>query len=155
VDEVSRRSGVAKTTIYRYWPTRAALLLDACSQLTPRPSEPDTGSLQGDLTALAMAVAQRLQTGRWSSVLPSVVDAAERDPQIAELHAQLHLSMTAAFRAVVERARGRGEISGDCDPAKITAAIMAPLFYRRWFSREVLDEAFARSVVSDALSATA
>lgn len=154
VDEVSRRSGVAKTTIYRYWPTRAALLLDACAQLTPRPSEPDTGSLQGDLTALSIAVVQRLQTGRWSSVLPSVIDAAERDPQIAELHAQLHLSMTAVFRSVVARARQRGEIDAELDPAKITAAIMAPLFYRRWFSREALDEAFARSVVSDALSAT-
>src|ERR1700731_4406915 len=86
IDEVSRRSGVAKTTIYRHWPTRSALLLDACSQLTPRPQAPDSGSLHGDLTGLALMVAQRLQTGRWSSVIPSIIDAAERDPEIAELH---------------------------------------------------------------------
>ncbi|MBE7209580.1 MAG: helix-turn-helix transcriptional regulator, partial [Gluconacetobacter diazotrophicus] len=47
VDEVSRRSGVAKTTIYRHWPTRSALVLDACSKMgTPEPP-PDTGTLEG------------------------------------------------------------------------------------------------------------
>ena len=34
VDEVARRSGVAKTTIYRQWPTREALVLDACSRIS-------------------------------------------------------------------------------------------------------------------------
>ena len=155
VDEVSRRSGVAKTTIYRYWPTRAALVLDACAQMTPGLPTSDTGSLAGDLTVLATVVAQRLRTGRWSSILPSIIDAAERDPQIAELHSRLHLVMTAAFRDAVERSRQRGESGADRDPAKIAAAIMGPLFYRRWFSREALDDAFVRFVVSSALNAAA
>ncbi len=53
IDEVARASGVAKTTIYRHWPTRAALLIDACSQLGGPHEAPDTGSLRGDLYALA------------------------------------------------------------------------------------------------------
>src|ERR1700731_1150267 len=52
IDEVSRRSGVAKTTIYRHWPSRSALLLDACSRLGSPQAPPDTGSLRGDLTLL-------------------------------------------------------------------------------------------------------
>src|SRR5215831_10322458 len=68
VDEIVRRSGVAKTTIYRHWPTRSALLLDACSRLSARPPVPETGSLKGDLTALAELVAGRLSDQRWSSV---------------------------------------------------------------------------------------
>ncbi len=82
VDAVSRRSKVAKTTIYRHWPTRTALSLDACSKMGTKPEVPDTGSLEGDITALAMGIAERLQTARWPSVLPSVIDAAERDPEI-------------------------------------------------------------------------
>jgi AcrR family transcriptional regulator len=151
VDEVSRRSGVAKTTIYRHWATRSALLLDACSQLTPRPPTPDRGSLEADLTELALVVAHRLHAGRWSSVIPSVIDAAERDPEIAELHSRLHAGMMSAFRTVVARARERGEIGAERDPAEITASIAGPLFYRRWFSREPLDEKFVRGLVKRAI----
>jgi AcrR family transcriptional regulator len=151
VDEVSRRSGVAKTTIYRHWATRSALLLDACSQLTPRPPAPDRGSLEADLTELALVVAHRLHAGRWSSVIPSVIDAAERDPEIAELHSRLHAGMMSAFSTVVARARERGEIIAERDPAEITASIVGPLFYRRWFSRELLDEKFVKGLVKRAI----
>src|SRR5271166_5756374 len=61
IDEVSRRSGVSKTTIYRHWPSRSALLLDACSKIGIRPEIPDTGSLGGDVTALAANLAHQLQ----------------------------------------------------------------------------------------------
>jgi hypothetical protein len=84
-------------------------------------------------------------------VIPSVIDAAERDPEIAELHSRLHAGMMSAFRTVVARARERGEIGAERDPAEITASIAGPLFYRRWFSREPLDEDFVRGVVKRAI----
>ena len=62
VDEVSRRSGVAKTTIYRHWPNRAGLLRDACSTISTRQSIPDTGSLQGDVAALMTHLAKLLRS---------------------------------------------------------------------------------------------
>src|SRR5580698_10507041 len=67
IDEVSRRSGVAKTTIYRHWPTRSDLVIDACSQLTMKQDVPDTGSFAGDLTALLTNLAKLLRRARWSS----------------------------------------------------------------------------------------
>jgi len=73
---------VAKTTIYRYWPTRSALLFDAVMQFAPRLQDASHRSLRGDLTALALGLAQRLQTGRWSSAMPSIIDAAERDKEV-------------------------------------------------------------------------
>ena len=152
VDEVARRSGVAKTTIYRHWPTRSALLLDACSKLTARPTVPETGSLKGDLIALAETVAERL-SGRWSSVLPSVIDAAERDPELAAVHAKLHAGMMEAFRAVIARAQEKGELDKRVAPSDLIGAIIGPLFYRRWFSREPLTKAAARAIAERALAA--
>ena len=152
VDEVARRSGVAKTTIYRHWPTRSALLLDACSKLTARPAVPDTGSLRGDLVALAETVAERL-SGRWSAVLPSVIDAAERDPELAQLHAQLHTDMMSAFRVVIARAQDNGELAKGTVASDLIGAIVGPLFYRRWFSREPLTAAAARAIAERALMA--
>ena len=148
IDEVSRRSGVSKTTIYRHWPSRSALLLDACSKLGSRPKIPDTGSLKGDISVLATYLADQLRTGRWPAVLPSIIDAAERDPELARLHADLHAGLTSPFLAVAERAKKRGELQPGQSPSEIAAAIVAPFFYRRWFSREPIDARFVKSVVS-------
>jgi AcrR family transcriptional regulator len=147
VDAVSKRSGVAKTTIYRHWPSRTALLLEACSRLGSRPETPDTGGLRGDLTALAMYLAHQLRSARWATVLPSVIDAAERDPDIARLQSRLHTGFLAPFRSVVERAQERGDLPRSQDPSEVIAAIVGPLFFRRWFSREALDEEFVSRVV--------
>ncbi len=151
IDEVARRSGVAKTSIYRHWPSRSALLLDACSRLGTKPEVPDTGSLKGDLTLLATKLADQLRTGRWPTILPSIIDAAERDADLAELHARLQAGFSSPYLPVIERAKKRGEVPARQDPAEVIAAVMGPLFYRRWFSREPLDEKFVRGVVAGVL----
>ena len=150
VDEVSRRSGVAKTTIYRHWPSREALLSDACAQFKLKPQIPDTGSLKGDLETLAGRVAARLRQP-WSAVMLSVIDAAERDKGLAELQAQLLAQAPAAIAAVIERAQQRGEVPHAQDCRELVASILGPLVYRRFFSREPLDQAFAERVVERAL----
>ena len=151
VDEVSRRSGVAKTTIYRHWPSRTGLLFDAVMQFAPRLQTPNTGSFRSDLTVLALGLAERLRTGRWSSAMPSIIDAAERDQEVAEFQSRTHAGMLSGFGAIAARAQARGELGPNFDVADLTAAIAGPLFYRRWFSRQELDDAFVRGVVARAL----
>ena len=150
VDEVSRRSGVAKTTIYRHWPSRESLLLDACSQLRTRPQDPNTGNVKTDLEALACGAAMRLQQP-WATVMPSIVDAAERDKDLALLQSQIHAQMRGAFVTAIERGQERGELPRSQDPQELVASILGPILYRRFFSRERLDEAFAKNVVDRAL----
>jgi AcrR family transcriptional regulator len=152
IDEVSRRSGVSKTTIYRHWPSRSALLLDACSKMGTRPEIPDTGTLKGDLIVLATHLVHQLKTARWAAVLPSIIDAAERDPEVAQLHAQLQAGQMIPFLAVTERAKKRGELASGQSPSEFAASIVSPFFYRRWFSREPLDDAFVKSVVRSLIS---
>lgn len=152
-DEVSRRSGVAKTTIYRHWPSRTSLLFDAVMQFAPRLQTPDTGNLSEDLTALALGLAERLQTGRWASAMPSIVDAGERDADVADFQSRTHAGMMSGFNAIAARAQARGELSPDFDASDLTASIAGPLFYRRWFSRENLDDTFVRGVVERAIPA--
>lgn len=147
VDEVARRSGVAKTTIYRHWPTRTELLLDACTQLSAELEAPDTGTFQGDVTALLTIIATLLRTARWSSVVPSVVDAAERDTDLAEIHGRIQMGHAAPFREIIARAMRKAELPADTDPSAMIAALLGPLFYRRWFSREPIDDAFIKGVV--------
>jgi AcrR family transcriptional regulator len=151
VDEVAERSGVAKTTIYRHWASRTELLLDTCSKIGAKFEAPDTGSVRGDVLEIASGIAARLRSKNFSSVMPSVIDAAERDSQIAALHAKIHADTLAPLYAVLEKAKRRGELPRNCIAADVVAAVVGPLFYRRWFSREPLDERFIKSVVARAL----
>jgi AcrR family transcriptional regulator len=151
VDAVARRSGVAKTTIYRHWPSRSALVLDACARMRARPEVPDTGSVAKDLAVLALDLAERLRSARWPAVLPSIIDAAERDPELAGLHVRLHAELIGAFRTVVERGQHRGELPRGQDASEVVACVLGPLFYRRWFSREALDERFVKAIVESAV----
>ena len=153
VDEVSRRSGVAKTTIYRHWATRSALILDACSRISAEQEVPDTGDFESDVTALLTGLAALLATARWSAVVPSIIDAAERDPDLAHIHSRIQMGHTAPLHAVIARAVGQGDIPTSTDPSDMIAALVGPLFYRRWFSREPLDDEFVRSIVRTAINA--
>ena len=152
VDEVARRSGVAKTTIYRHWPSREALVIDACSRISDEQEVPDTGSLEGDVTAILTNIGHLLGTARWSSVLPSIVDVAERDPEFADIHRRIQHGHAAPLREVIERAAGRGEIAATVDRSAMIAGLMGPLFYRRWFSREPIDERFVKRTVTNVIS---
>jgi len=147
VDEISRRSGVAKTTIYRHWPSRAELLRDACSAIGTPQNVPDTGSLKTDMAALMAGLIQLLRTAKWTSVLPSIIDAAERDPDIAAMYSKLQHGYSAPFETIILRAVARGELPEDTDVAILIAALTGPLFYRRWFSRDPLTDAFAKQIV--------
>ena len=129
VDEISRRSGVAKTTIYRHWPTRADLLLDACSTISTPQDVPDTGSFEGDVTALMTNLAHLLRSAKWTSVLPSIIDAAERDPDIAKMYSTLQQGYSSPFDTVMQRAVRKGELPKETDTAVLIAALTGPLFF--------------------------
>ena len=151
VDEVSRRSGVAKTTIYRHWPARTDLLRDACANIGTPQAAPDLGTLRADIAALMGALAEALTTAPWTSVLPSIVDAGERDPDMAEMYRRLQQGYSAPFEAAIRRGIDRGELPADTDVAALAAALIGPLFFRRWFAREPLTEGFVREIVRIAL----
>jgi AcrR family transcriptional regulator len=153
IDDISRRSGVAKTTIYRHWANRSALVIDACSRMTDgQEAPPDTGSLEGDLRAILTDIAGLLGTARWSSILPSIVDAAEHDPEFAGLHSRIQHGHAAPLRAALDRAALKGEIPPAADRNVIAAALLGPLFYRRWFSREQIDAEFVEMIIRTALA---
>lgn len=147
VDEISRRSGVAKTTIYRHWPTRTDLLRDACSTLGTPLDVPDDADLKIALTAVLKQLGSLLNSAQWASVLPSIIDAAERDPQVAAMYSELQDEYSSVFRNLLAAAVVQGRLPKDADVSLLTALLVGPLFYRRWFSREVLSDHFAEQLV--------
>ena len=80
IDEVAARSGVAKTTIYRHWPSKQALVVDAVRVVCfPEAATPNTGDLRADLIACFEGMVRAGLSGRTGQMLPSLLDGAHRD----------------------------------------------------------------------------
>lgn len=138
VEAVAARSGAAKTTIYRHWPSRAALLADAfedegcCGAMAPS----DTGDLRGDLRIILAGLAAGLASSPWCAALPSLVDAAGRHPELAEVHSRFVSRRRAPLVAALRRGIARGDLPPDTEVDDAVAALVGPLFYRRLIARQ-------------------
>lgn len=153
VGAVSERSGVAKTTIYRHWPNRAGLILDAVDSLSATPEFDAAGDLYADLVTMACSLADALEQAQWSRVLPSLVDAAERDPQVAKLAAAIGEERRIPLRDRLQRAVDARDLPPDTDVELMAHLIGDPLFFRRLMSRERATTRFIEALVDRALRA--
>lgn len=151
IEAIAARSGTAKTTVYRHWPDKGAVLRDAVESVVPTATAPDSGSLRGDLMFFAHELAQILNTPPTSALIPGLIDTAERDPDLARLLAEFTAHRRQPVHAAVARAVDRGEISADSDPELIASLLLGPLFYRRLLSREPLTDEFIDQVTDTVL----
>jgi AcrR family transcriptional regulator len=115
VDAVAARARAAKTTIYRRWPGKAELVVDALNSLKGVPDVPDTGSLREDLRALAESITSA-ETRFGAQVTIGMVNALARDAELRRVFGEKFIApRMAGFRTVFERAVARGEMPGGHD----------------------------------------
>ena len=153
IDGLAERSGVARSTIYRNWPDRALLLVQAFAEMCPHHADVDQGSLEADLRTIGTSLANGLAHEDWGRALPSLIAAADHDPDLRAASVAFTGERRAMLRSVLARARRRGEVRPDADLDRAVRRFSAPFFYARLISREPLDEAFVEAQVADALAA--
>lgn len=147
VEAVAARAGVHKTTVYRRWPERPTLILDALLELSERTVPlPDSGSLHADLLALAQAIAANLSSPEVAAVLRAII-AARREPAIAAAVDRYWRARFDLVAAVVRRGTTRGELPTGVSTDLIIEALIGPLYLRALVTGEGLDEAFVAGVV--------
>jgi AcrR family transcriptional regulator len=118
MDEIAARAHAGKGALYRRWPSKAALVVDALvawrEQLAPL-DPPNMGSLRGDIDAIIEAVPDFSEVDqRMMGVISGVATAAARDSGLAAAFTEQILERPRALlRTVLERARERGEIPVD------------------------------------------
>jgi AcrR family transcriptional regulator len=130
VDEVTRRSGVAKTTIYRHFPDPKVMLVAALDRAMPPPPIPDTGSLAGDLRAYLVSVTPLFADPTLRTVFFEVFVAGWRDPELGALAASLLRGRTGPTRAIYEHATARSELAPDVDYATLVEIVQGPFVMR-------------------------
>jgi AcrR family transcriptional regulator len=136
IEGVAADAGVGKTTIYRRWPTKTDLLLAAMSNIVPPGDPPDTGSMAGDMAALAETQRRRLAGSGLSGVVPRVLAESMGDP---DLHRDFVERVVEPFRAMlrlfIERGIDRGELRPDLEVEPLVDLLHAIPIYRILMSR--------------------
>lgn len=126
VVEVAERAGVSRRTVYRWWPTQAALLGEALDQHVRTVEVPDTGSWAADLRAFAHRVAEF--AGGPVDVAMARVIASGQQPDFAEAVLRQYEPVLTAWHAMLGRAIARGQASDRHRPETVTHTLLAPLF---------------------------
>lgn len=123
--DVAERSGVSRTTIYRWWPTPTDLLREALAFHSRRLDSPDTGSWPGDVHALLSQVAAFLSDPIERA--QNSIMASGLYPAFSEVSLDFYQPLVAAWRHIVERGIDRGEVSRDVAPQVVLALMLSPL----------------------------
>ena len=155
IEEVAARSGVAKTTIYRHWPERPGLILDTVQQAFHHVGTPDTGSLRGDLTAFFGGLVRADLSGRVGRLMPCLIDAASRDPEMEQLLTRLGVEREQPIIEIVERAQERGELPDDLDLRVVIGSIVGPIVFRKVMQRQPIDVDYVAGCIDVAINGLA
>jgi AcrR family transcriptional regulator len=135
IEGVAAEAGVGKTTIYRRWPTKNDLIVAAISELPPR-EFPDTGSLGGDMAALANLQRERLAGTGLFRIVPGVLAESMND---ADLHGRIMERVIGPLRdllrQIIERGIARGELRPDLDVEALVDILHAIPLYKIMMSR--------------------
>jgi AcrR family transcriptional regulator len=153
VGHVAKRAGVAKTTLYRRWANKGALVVHAVAALFDELELPDCGSLRADIERVVLAFADLLQRPGTNASLMAVVAESTHDPVLRE---QIRGAIVERQKRLVllgrERAQARGELPPDtADPEQdeqlvdmIFDVIAGAVVHRTLVSAEPVDEEWAR-----------
>jgi len=150
-DEIARRSGASKATIYKWWPSKYAVAVEALlSEMLSESDDPDTGSAREDFR-ITLAGLIHFYTSPSGRVFAQLVGEAQSDPLIAtELRDRLVGSRRRLVRAIWDRGVARGELRPDVDPEAAIDLVFGPAMYRLVAGHAPLDDAAADAIVDAA-----
>jgi AcrR family transcriptional regulator len=152
IEAVAARAGVSKVTIYKWWPSRGAVAVDAYfHRYRATGSFADTGDLTGDLVGQMRALIRAFR-GRAGELMAELIGRAQGDRALADtLRTQWLEPRRHASTVVLTRAVERGEIRPDTDIPVVLDQLYAPIYYRLTMGHEPLSAALADTLVATVL----
>ncbi len=152
LESVAGRAGVGRSTVYRHWGSKTALIADALETLNVQPSTEDpAGSARERVETLLRHLAEVLAGSLFADCLPALIHAAEQDETVREfLHgysARRRQALTDAISDGVET----GEFPDSLDPDLASQALSGALFYRRFLTGSPLAPAEVSALVDTML----
>ena len=152
IEDVAARSGVAKTTIYRHWPSRAPLIIDAVRSCWAHLPTPDTGDLRTDLVQLFEGMVRVDLSSLAGRIMPSLLSVAGRDPELDRLTRELGEERARPVREILARAVARGDLPAGLDEEVALGLVVGPLLYRKVHRRLPLTRDYLEASIDAAVA---
>ncbi|MEM5475283.1 TetR/AcrR family transcriptional regulator [Pacificibacter sp. AS14] len=124
MDAVAKEAKAGKATIYRWWPTRGALLLGIYARIKGPHTHSDTGHIETDIAAFLDYVFE-FWRGDAGPVFALIIAEAQSDASVAEALAQYRAERIKDWLVVIDRAAERGELNVTLEREQIADAIIA------------------------------
>ena len=154
VERVAARAGVAKTTIYRRYPTKLDLVMAALARAKEGARAPvGSGSLRADLLDMARSYLAMLQSPSIGRAIPMMLASKARSDELAGAHAEFVRARRAPGYDLIRRGIERGELAADADPAMIADMLFGAIFTRVFVTGDPTGEDYLVALV-DRLLAT-
>lgn len=151
IGEVATRAGVHETSIYRRWGTRDRLVLDAMiSRSDDLLQVPDTGSLRGDLVELGQHLIDYARAPLGEALIRTLAGCTD-DQGTAQVRTDFWNARHDECKALVERAKTRGELHPSTNSRLLLEVFIAPVHFRLLLTRESVDRAFLRKLADIAV----
>jgi AcrR family transcriptional regulator len=148
-EAIAERAGTSKATLYRWWPNKAAVVIEAFRHaIAPELPLLDSGSLQADLTTQVRNFA-RILSGRGGRMLRSFIVAARSDPDMAAAFRSIWSDpRRAEAKKMLRRKQTRGQLRKDADLDLVLDSLYGPLYYRFLVKNEPPSQKYAEALAS-------
>lgn len=154
IEAIAARAGVSKKTIYRWWPSKGAVVLEAVDDVANLVAEhPDTGDLAADLHAQLTAVIGLLTPPSTSAVVGLIAEALQDEELARDLRERLIRPRIEAFDRRLEKAQRDGQLAADADFDVALNLIYGPVYHRLVFHLGQPDSDELRTLIAHALRA--
>lgn len=140
VDEVARRTGIAKTTIYRHFGGSDALVLAALDGMVKAMEPPDTGTLAGDLHVIQRRYLRIADNQRLRELYAWMLHRSMQDPAFAVTFRDVRVQPKGPTVIALQRAIARGEVSPTIDLDLALHVIQGPMMSKRILENERIDD---------------
>ena len=146
---IAGRAGTGKATLYRWWPNKAAVVIEAFREaIAPELPLQDTGSLRDDLTTQVRNFA-RMLSGRGGRMLRSFVVASRGDPEVAAAFRSIWSNpRRAEAKGMLRQKQASGQLRHDADLDLVLDALYGPLYYRFLVKNEPPSQKYAEALVA-------
>ena len=132
IEAIARRAGCGKQTIYRWWPSKGAVVLEAATRsLDPVVVFPDTGDIVADLRGQLIGILELITTTGFGAAYRGVIAAGQSDPDLLDaVYEQIIAPNIKGFGARAALAQERGEIRADADVQTLRDVLYGVIEYR-------------------------